>query len=218
LVIAGAAGALVSSVMLSAAEAAEVLPKASVCVAEMHYNPDGTIGELPWWEDGKPVDQLGTLDPYQRNEAETICWSEGVKSEPSSQGGMNVYPTRDGAYLMVKGASFGAQSPSSFIASVAGQSKSGSKGGGIELRLDRVDGPLVGTLPVEDSGGQWKTETIPVSGVTGTRDLFFVFRDSSLASVFKFGNWKFDKKSAPQRMFAPTPPVANLPGNNLKGN
>jgi arabinoxylan arabinofuranohydrolase len=137
-----------------------------------------------------------------------------VKSEPSSQGGMNVYPVRDGAYIMVKGVSFGAQSPGSFTASVAGQPKSGSKGGVIELRLDRVDGPLVGRLPVGDSGGQWKTETIPVSGVTGTRDLFFVFRDSSLASVFKFGHWKFDKKSAPLRTITPAPPVANLPGNN----
>ena len=133
-----------------------------------------------------------------------ICWSEGMKSEPSSQGGMNVYPTRDGAYIQVKGVDFGAQGPGSFFASVAGQPKDGLKGGAIELRLDRIDGPLIGTLPVGDTGGEWKTEAIPVSGATGTRELFFVFRNSPHASVFKFDHWKFDPKAAPPRAISPT--------------
>lgn len=184
----------------------------SVCVAEMHYNPDGTIRELPWWDDGKPVDQIGTLNPFIRNEAETICWSEGMKSEPSSQGGMNVYPTRDDAYIKVQGVDFGAKNARSFIASVAGQAQNGSQGGTIELRLDRVDGPLIGTLPVGDSGGQWKTETIPVSGATGTRDLFFVFKNSSQSPVFKFGHWKFDTKTAPAR--PNTPPQTTTPASS----
>ncbi len=167
----------------------------SVCVAEMHYNPDGTIRELPWWDDGKPVDQIGTLNPYTRTEAETICWSEGIKSEPSSQGGMNVYPTRDDASIKVKGVDFGTEGAASFTASVAGRPKQGLKGGAIELRLDRVDGALIGTLPVADTSGQWKLEAIPVSGATGTRDLFFVFRDSPVTPVFKFDHWRFDKSA-----------------------
>jgi hypothetical protein len=112
---------------------------------------------------------------------------------------MHVYPVQDNAYIQVKGVAFGSQSPGSFFASVAGQPKDGSKGGAIELRLDRVDGPLIGTLPVGDTGGEWKTETIPVSGATGTRDLFFVFKDGSQSSAFKFGHWKFNKKGAPAR-------------------
>ena len=210
---------------LNFAETDKHRERRSVCVAEMQYEPDGTIRELPWWDEGKPVDQLGTLDPYQRTEAETICWSEGVKSEPSSQGGIDVYPVRDGAYIQVKGVAFGARSPGSFFASVAGQTKDGAKGGAIELRLDRVDGPLIGTLPVGDTGGEWKTEATSVSGATGTRDLFFVFKDSAQAPAIKFGHWIFDKKAAPPRAISPTsaPSAASSPdniptGDRLPGN
>jgi beta-xylosidase len=178
----------------------------SVCVAELHFNPDGTIRELPWWDDGKPVEQLGTLDPYQRTEAETICWSEGVKSEPSSQGGMNVYPVRDDAYIMVKGVAFGAQGAGRFYASVAG----GAKDGVIELRLDRVDGPLIGTLSVGDTAGQWKTAAASATGATGTRDLFFVFKNTAM----KFGHWMFDRKGVPPRVIESASVPVTPPGTN----
>jgi arabinoxylan arabinofuranohydrolase len=113
----------------------------SICVSKFEYNPDGTIVELPWWEEAQGVPQIGTLDPYARTEAETICWSEGVKSEPSSQGGMAVYPIRADAYIKVKGVDFGAGAKS-FQASVA----SAGKGGNIEIHLDSLTGPLVGNV------------------------------------------------------------------------
>lgn len=182
----------------------------SVCVAELHYNPDGTIRELPWWNDGKMVEQLGALNPYARNEAETICWSEGIKSEAGRQGEMNVYPTRDNAYIKVKGVDFGPQGAGRFHASVAG----GSNDGAIELRLDRVDGPLVGTLSVGDTGGLWKTEGIPVAGATGTRDLFFVFKDPAQVPALKFGHWIFDRQGAPPRVIKSTPVPVHPPGSN----
>src|SRR5690606_1168042 len=45
----------------------------SICVAEMKFNPDGTIQELPWWtEEG--LQEPGNIDPYAQNQAETIAW------------------------------------------------------------------------------------------------------------------------------------------------
>ncbi len=101
----------------------------SVCVEKFNYNPDGTIPELPWWTTtGAP--QIGTLDPFVRTEAETICWSEGIKSEPCSEGGLNIYSTGDKSYLKVKGVDFGFVGAGTFSASIACETQAGiSKGG-----------------------------------------------------------------------------------------
>ncbi|HEY8902227.1 MAG TPA: glycoside hydrolase family 43 protein, partial [Chthoniobacterales bacterium] len=157
----------------------------SVCVAEIHYNPDGTIQEIPWWNESKPVEQLGTLNPYIRNEAETICWSEGIKSEPIDQGGMCVYPTRENAYTEVKGVNFGtgAKAFGAFVASPA-------DGGKIELRLDRPDGPLIGTCMVPDTGSatKWVTASCHVEHTSGVHDLYFIFTGGE---GLRFDCWKF---------------------------
>ncbi|MBN2161990.1 MAG: carbohydrate-binding protein, partial [Pontiellaceae bacterium] len=176
----------------------------SVCVAELKFNPDGTIQELPWWEEADPVDQVEALNPYTRVEGETIAWSEGMASEPCSEGGMNVYPKRDGAFIKVQGVDFGAPGAGAFTASVACGTEAGLvKGATIELHLDGVDGPLVGTVPVGYTGGAWKEETISVelSESAGVRDLYFVFRGESV-HLLKFDWWRFAKKSAEPKLVA----------------
>jgi hypothetical protein len=158
----------------------------SVCVAEMEFNPDGTIQELPWWEEAVSVKQIGTLNPFVRTEAETICWSEGMKSEPGSQEGMCVRPVGTNAHILVKGVDFG-KGAKSFTASVA----SAASGEKIEIRLDSPAGPLVGTCRVPDTGGAQKMETIscPVKDAVGVHDLCFVFPG---AEGIRFDWWKFE--------------------------
>ncbi|MEO7934390.1 MAG: glycoside hydrolase family 43 protein [Chthoniobacterales bacterium] len=173
----------------------------SVCVEKFDYNPDGTIPELPWWDDTGNVAQIGTLNPYVRTEAETICWSEGIKSEPSSDGGMNIYPTKDGAYIEVKGVDFGAEGADTFSASVAlDTTEETAKTNAIELHLDGMDGPLIGTLRVTHVGGQPKTETAAVTDATNKRDLFLVFKGDLTGKLFKVDYWTFSKKTVmPQK-------------------
>lgn len=174
------------------------LERRSVCVAEMTYNEDGTIKKIPWWGKGAPVPsvpQVGHLNPYVRNEAETICWSEGIKTEPSSAGGMNVYPTRDGAFIKVAGVDFGEKGATTFTATMACNTRPGvTEAGVIELRLGAVDGQLVGVVPVDFTGGAWKTETVAVNGATGVQDLFFVFKGAGVANLCKFDHWQFAPK------------------------
>jgi len=167
----------------------------SVCVAKFDYNPDGTIPALPWWsEEGVP--QIGTLDPYSRTEAETICWSGGIKTEPCSAGGLEIYPTRDGAFVEVKGVNFGAGGADSFSASVACLAQAEvSPDAVIELHLDRVAGPLIGTLPVPDTGGRWKIATTAVTNPTGIHDLFLVFKGATAGRSLKTDYWQFTRKA-----------------------
>ena len=174
----------------------------SVCVAELKFNPDGTIQELPWWEEADQVDQVEALNPYARVEGETIAWSEGMESEPCSAGGMNVYPSRNGAFIKVQGVDFGAGA-SAFSASVACGTKPGaSSGGTIELHLDAVDGPQIGTLSIGYTADEWKKETVAVSGAEGQHDLYLVFKGEAVAELCKLDWWEFSKKSADAKLIA----------------
>jgi arabinoxylan arabinofuranohydrolase len=143
----------------------------SVCVAAFDYNPDGTISELPWWDE-VGVPQVGPLNPYRRVEAETICWSEGIKTVPNGQGGLCVRPVRPGAFLQVKGVAFAAGARS-FRASVA----AAAAGDAIELHLDGPAGPLAGTCAIPATGGAqaWVTASCPIKEAAGVHDLFLVF-------------------------------------------
>jgi arabinoxylan arabinofuranohydrolase len=157
----------------------------SVAVEKFAYNADGTIPTITMTTAGAP--QIGTLDPYVRQEAETIAWESGVETEPSSEGGMNVGWLQNGDWIKVKGAAFGTGA-SSFSARVA----SGATGGTIELRLDSATGTLAGTCSVPGTGGwqTWTTVTCAAPGATGTHDLYLRFTGGS-GYLFNMNWWQF---------------------------
>jgi hypothetical protein len=103
-----------------------------------------------------------------------------------------VYVTRilNRGYIKVAGVDFGQAGAKAFVASVA----NGRPGGAIELRLDRVDGPVIGTVQVGTTGatGQWRERTATVSAATGVRDLFLVFKGSGDNAMFDFDYWRFE--------------------------
>jgi arabinoxylan arabinofuranohydrolase len=158
----------------------------SVCVERFTYNPDGTIPRIPMTTAGAP--QIGTLDPYVRQEAETMAWAEGVETEDCSEGGVNVASIHNGDSIKVRGVAFGANGASSFTARVA----SAGSGGKIELRLGSGTGTLVGTCNVVGTGGwqKWANVSCSVSGATGTRDLVLRFAGGS-GELFRFNWWSF---------------------------
>lgn len=157
----------------------------SVAVERFTYNSNGTIPTISMTTTGAP--QVGTLNPYTRQEAETIAWSSGVETEPASEGGMNVGWIENGDYTKVKGAAFGAGA-TSFTARVA----SATSGGRIEMRLDGTGGTIVGTCTVPATGGwqTWTTVTCPVSGAVGTHDLYLRFTGGS-GNLFNVNWWQF---------------------------
>jgi hypothetical protein len=142
----------------------------SVAVEKFTYNTDGTFPTINMTTTGAP--QVGTLNPYVRQEAETIAGESGVETEASSEGGMNVGWIENGDWIKVKGVAFGAGA-TSFTARVA----SGTSGGQVELHLDSPTGTLVGTCTVPGTGGwqSWVSVSCPVSGASGTHDLYLRF-------------------------------------------
>jgi arabinoxylan arabinofuranohydrolase len=157
----------------------------SVAVEKFSYNADGSIPTINMTSGGAP--QVGTLNPYTRQEAETIAWESGVETEPSTEGGMNVGYLENGDWIKVKGAAFGTGARS-FTARVA----SAASGGRIELRLDSTGGTLAGTCTVGGTGGwqAWTSVSCPVSGATGTHDLYLRFTGGS-GYLFNVNWWQF---------------------------
>ncbi|CVL11515.1 probable endo-1,4-beta-xylanase [Fusarium proliferatum] len=159
----------------------------SVAVEGFKYGSDGLIPEIKMTTQGPA--QVKSLNPYVKQEAETIAWSEGIETEVCSEGGLNVAFINNGDYIKVKGVDFGSTGAKTFSARVA----SNSSGGKIELRLGSKTGKLVGTCTVTTTGNwqTYKTVDCPVSGATGTSDLFLVFTGTGSDYLFNFNWWQF---------------------------
>jgi arabinoxylan arabinofuranohydrolase len=169
----------------------------SVDMDEVVYNPDGTIQNRPYWSDEGP-EQVGRLNPFKRVEAETMAWSEGLKTmfETEWEGDFEwargkkiadrlfVTSIHNGDYIKVRGVDFskGAKSVEVSAASLYG--------GKIEIRTDKIDGSIIATVDINTSreGGIWKTFSAPVKSVSGVHDLYFVFKGEK--DLFNFDWWK----------------------------
>lgn len=162
----------------------------SVCVEELKFNPDGSVIPVNMTKEGVPP--VATLDPYQRVEAETIAWESGVETAKTNGVGVYVTDISNGDYIKVCQVDFGGKGATKFMASVASATDAGT----VELRLDKADGPLLGTLKVNSTGGldRWETQTCAVSGVQGIHDLILKFTGSD-EQMFNFDWWKFEPAS-----------------------
>ena len=162
----------------------------SVSAAEISYNPDGTIQEVPYWLDQQPLKQLQWLDPFQRVEAETMAWGYGLKSAkmgientgvvadmPTSTGQRNmyIYDLNDGEFIKLRGVDFG-QGAKSFAITAAA-----TAGCTVTLRLDSQDGPVIGTVAITSTGTveKYKSFKAKVTNASGVHDLYLCFNRTS---------------------------------------
>ncbi|CAG9952680.1 unnamed protein product [Clonostachys rosea f. rosea IK726] len=158
----------------------------SVCVEALFYNEDGTIQQVQMSRSGPA--QIRSLDPYIQHEAETISWSQGIETEVSGEGTLNIWSINNDDYIKVQGVEFGAGAVS-FSARVA----SALNGGTIELRLDALTGQLVGICIVPGTGG-WQayvTVSCDITNANGLHDLYFVFKGEDSLGLFNFNWWQF---------------------------
>jgi len=157
----------------------------SVDADEMKYNEDGTIQTIPYWNDKGP-EPIENLNPFHRTEAETIAWSEGVKTNKTED---KIYVTEieDGDYMMVQGVDFknGATKFKIFAQLVSG--------GTIEIRLDGAEGQLIGSSKIEkEAGNTYKLYTSNMEKVPGVHDIYFVFKGGD-GELFNLDYWEFQK-------------------------
>ncbi len=171
----------------------------SVSLEELTFNPDGTIKHLPFWSTAG-VKQLGTLNPYNRVEAETIAYSEGLKTDNVTEWERNVSwdkgkkkaerifvsSINNGDYLKVQGVNFASGSATIEVCVAA------LRGGKMEIHTDKIDGPLLGTVNVTQvaQGDVFASIQAPVKNVKGVHDVYVVFKGEK--DLFYFDWWKIN--------------------------
>ncbi len=174
----------------------------SVSAVEINYQPDGTIAEVPYWLDQQPLAQTGHLNPYQRVEAETMAWGYGLKSAkmgiantgvvadmPPSTGRRNMYvfDIDDGEYIRLRGVDFGSGAKRFTLhAATDGQCV-------VTLRLDALDGPVIGQLTLSKTGSveKYRAFNTAVKNASGIHDLYLCFSQTN--GDIRLDHWQFTK-------------------------
>lgn len=189
-------------------------------MAWSHRNEDGIVdgnwigrrqsGTYDSWTASSAVQALAVLKPrsmplsyqtrdaYQKIEAEKYNDGKGFILEGSAEGTMQLGGIQSGHFAAYKQVDFGKLGAKGFIARVA----SGTAGGRIEIRLDALNGPVVGTVNVEDTGG-WEHFMDAVSvlkdhqghpaTVTGVHDVYLVFEETTDSYLFNLNWFKFTR-------------------------
>lgn len=163
------------------------------CIEEFTYNADGTIPAINMTKEG--VAPVGTLNPYQRTEAETNAWAEKCKVAQTDNGPLYVSDARLNGYVKVRSVDFGNTSPKTFSASLA----AGLDGGILEVYIDSLKGAKLAAINVPRTGGwqNFKTFTeILTNAATGVHDLYFSFKGQNITAgrvLFNFDYWEFKK-------------------------
>lgn len=159
----------------------------SVSVAEMHYNEDGTIQEVPYWADTK-LEQIGTFNPFRKVEAETMAWGYGLKTAPNADKSLSVVDVNNGEYICVRGVDFGKNKARRFEVSALPL-----EGGNLKIRLDAPDGKIVGNvnIPQGNETSKYEFYSCEVNAVSGIHDLYLSFEGENNRDLFELDYWKF---------------------------
>ena len=159
----------------------------SVSVAEMHYNEDGTIQEVPYWADTK-LEQIGTFNPFRKVEAETMAWGYGLKTAPNADKSLSVVDVNNGEYICVRGVNFEKNKARRFEVSALPL-----EGGNLKIRLDASDGKIVGNvnIPQGNETSKYELYSCEVNAVSGIHDLYLSFEGENNKDLFELDYWKF---------------------------
>ena len=163
--------------------------KRNVGLDVLNYNADGSMQPVVCTTNG--LTQLKWLNPYNRTEAETMAGQSGIATEACGEGGMDVTNIWNGNWIHLRGVDFTAAGATNFSARIA----SAGPGGSIELHVDSLTGPLLGTCPAPATGGwqSWANASCTVDGNTakGVHDLYLKFTGATTTNLFNFDYWQF---------------------------
>ena len=114
------------------------------------------------------------------------------RSVKNDQVGVFVTAMKNGSYTCVRGVDFKATGATKFSARIGTTHNDPVN---LEIRLDGVDGQLIGTMKVPRTGGsdRWDLRTIDITKVTGVHDLYFIVKGRPATNLMYFDYWMFSK-------------------------
>ena len=162
--------------------------KRSTCVEEFTPNEDGTIPAIAFTTKG--VSPLQTLNPYQRQEAETINQSSGIRCL-GDYTGCYVTDINSNDYIKVRNVEFGTPGAKSFRARV----RSSAKKGMLSIRTGSKTGAIKGKIAIDAAeNGEWTEVACDLTAaITGTVDIYFTFTGNG--QLFDFDSWQFSQET-----------------------
>jgi hypothetical protein len=118
-------------------------------------------------------------------EAECYDTMEGIKTEGSSEGSLNVGWIENGDWTQYDNIDL------TDMKSVTARVSSKTTGNNIEVRLDGLDGELIAEIPVTNTGDNqiWVTDSVNIIPTSGLHDVYLVFTggESYLYNINWFG-------------------------------
>ena len=112
------------------------------------------------------------FNAFSKIEAENYSSMVGVQVEPCNEGGQQLGAIENNDYIVFNDVDFGS-GPISLDVRVA----SGSVSGTIEIRLDGITGPIIGSCQITNTGDfqTWMTKNCAIIGATGMHNLYLKF-------------------------------------------
>ena len=153
----------------------------ATAVEEFKFNEDGTIPFIPFTSKG--VDPVGTINPYQRVEGETMSQSWGVKFDRLAGEEHYVTSIHNGDWIRIREVNFNNASVKTLTAGICNYKNAGT----IDFFLDRLDGQPFASVKVNDflTTFDAKIRKAP----EGIHDVYVLFRGGD-EELFDFDWWQ----------------------------
>ncbi len=175
----------------------------STCVEEFKWTPDGKIPFIPFTSEG--VSPVGTINPYNRVEAETMADSYGLKTDRSAGHEHYVTNINNGDWLCVRAVDFGA-GISNADKITARFLNVRARDARVEFHLDRLDGQLFASIQAGSGNFQYSSLSDKdtklqnakavisdiMKEVSGTHDVYILFRGDD-GELMDFDCWQIKK-------------------------
>ena len=152
----------------------------STAIEEFTFNADGSIPFIPFTEKG--VEPVGTINPYERVEGETMSGSWGVKLDRLAGDAHYVTSIHNGDWVKVREVDFGEGGATSAKATALHIKHPGV----IELYLDKLDGRPFAHIEISEQAST--AEATIHHAPTGKHDVYILFRGGD-EELFDFDWW-----------------------------
>ena len=174
-------------------------------IDKVTINSDGTIAPITMTLPGVP--QQGTVNAFDRIEAETIGWDSGVQDAYKASSGIRVaaldYADSTGEQKLtnVNNGEWTALSKVDFGTGATGVTADvlPKAGGEVDIRLDAVDAAPIAalTVPAGDGTSWQKLDADLASSVSGLHDVYFTFKGTGTTELFDVDDWQFTRAQPP---------------------
>jgi hypothetical protein len=134
----------------------------------------------------------GTVSAFSTIQAESSNAQLGTQTEPTTDvgGGLDVGFIHNGSWLQYNNVDFGASPGATQFKARVASGAAGGVSGLVEVHLDSLSNPSVGSFAIANTGGWQSWQTVPanINGTTGAHTVFLKFVSGS-GQDFVNVNW-----------------------------